>query len=167
MNSLLAVDVAELFQLSLPAAEIVLRGTVIYWFLFFLFRFVLRRDVGAVGIADILVLVIIADAAQNAMAGDYKTISDGILLVSTLVGWNLALDWLSFHCKPFRRFAAPRTLCLVKDGCMQKRNMRREYITEDELWSQLRLNGVKSLDQVKEVYLEPDGGFSIIKRADA
>jgi hypothetical protein len=86
MTGFLGLDWSEIFSLSLPVTEIVVRGTVFYWFLFLVFRFVIRRDVGAVGIADILVVVIVADASQNAMAGEYKSIADGMVLVSTLIG---------------------------------------------------------------------------------
>jgi len=60
---------AGLFAFDVSPLELVLRGTLVYWLLFLIFRFIMRRDVGAVGIADILLLVIIADASQNAMAG--------------------------------------------------------------------------------------------------
>ena len=76
-----------------------LRGTLVYWLLFLIFRFVLRRDVGAVGIADILLLVIVADAAQNAMSGGYDTFSEGAILVLTIVGWNWLLDFLSYRIR--------------------------------------------------------------------
>ena len=69
--------IGNLFQIHVPVFELVLRGTLVYWLLFCIFRFVLRRDVGAVGIADILLLVVIADAAQNAMAGGYQTVTEG------------------------------------------------------------------------------------------
>lgn len=157
------VNWSALFGLSLPLAEILIRGTATYWFLFLLFRFVVRRDIGAVGLADVLVLVIVADASQNAMAGEYKTITDGMVLVSTLVFWNMVLDWLSFRFPFVRRIAEPSSLCMVKNGRMLKRNMRREFITDEELWAKLRQQGVTSLQEVKEVYLEPDGQFSVIK----
>jgi uncharacterized membrane protein YcaP (DUF421 family) len=158
------IDWAELFSLSMPAAELIIRGTAIYWFLFLIFRFVLRRDVGAVGIADILILVIVADASQNAMSGEYKSISDGLVLVTTLIAWNVAFDFLSYRSPVFRHFVEPRPLCLVRDGAILKHNLRKEFITEEELWSKLRENGVESLDQVKKVYMESDGGISVIKR---
>src|SRR5262245_52597616 len=101
------VDLGELFGFSMPIAEIVLRGSSVYWFLFLLFRAIARRDIGAVGLADILVLVIVADAAQNAMAGGYETISDGMLLIGTIVFWNLAVDWLAYRSPWFRRLAQP------------------------------------------------------------
>lgn len=164
MENLFSVDWSELFGFSVPVLELVVRGTAIYWFLFFVFRFVVRRDIGAVGIADILILVIVADAAQNAMSGAYTSISDGMVLVSTLIGWNLLLNWLAFRFEGFRRFAEPPPMKLVVNGKMLLRNMRKELITEDELWSKLRQAGVESLDEVKEVYIEGDGQISVIKR---
>ncbi len=152
-----------MFGLSVPLTEILIRGTATYWFLFLMFRFVVRRDIGAVGIADILLLVIVADASQNAMAGQYKSVTDGFVLISTLIFWNMALDWLSYLFPLVRRIAEPSSLCMVKNGRMLKRNMRREFITDEELWAKLREKGIESLQEVKEVYLEPDGQFSVIK----
>ena len=157
------LDWMEIFGLTQPPLELVLRGTLMYWFLFLVFRFVIRRDVGAVGIADVLLLVIVADASQNAMAGEYTSLTDGVILVSTLIGWNVFFDAVSFRWPAFRRFAMPTSLQLVRNGVLLKRNLRREFITEDELWVQLRKEGVESLDQVKHVYLEANGEFSVIK----
>ena len=55
----------------------IVRGSVVYWFLFLVFRFVLRRDVGSIGVADLLFVVLVADVASNAMQGEYRSISDG------------------------------------------------------------------------------------------
>jgi uncharacterized membrane protein YcaP (DUF421 family) len=54
------------------------------------------------GITDLLVIVLIADAAQNGMAGEYRSLTDGLLLVATIVAWSYALNWLAFR---FRRGA--------------------------------------------------------------
>src|SRR6478736_8256920 len=99
--------VADLFEVHVPLLELMLRGTLVYWLLFLIFRFLLRRDVGAVGIADILLLVIVADAAQNAMSGGYDTFSEGAILVLTIVGWNWLLDVLSYRFTAVRRFTTP------------------------------------------------------------
>jgi uncharacterized membrane protein YcaP (DUF421 family) len=154
----------DLFSIHVPVLEIVLRGTLVYWLLFSIFRFVLRRDVGAVGIADILLLVIVADAAQNAMAGGYDTFAEGAVLVCTIVGWNWLLDVLSWRFAWVRRFATPSRLTLVRAGVMQLRNMRREYITRQELEAKLREQGVAELADVEAAYLEGDGQISVIKR---
>ena len=78
----------DAFALQMNPLELVLRGTAVYWALFLLFRFLLRRDAGSLGIADILLLVLIADASQNAMAGGYDSVGDGLVLIATIAGWN-------------------------------------------------------------------------------
>ena len=164
MSSLLGIDWAEVFEFGLSPLELIARGSAMYWFLFVIFRFVVRRDVGAVGVADILILVIVADAAQNAMSGEYTSVADGFVLVGTLIFWNVLLDRLSFHFRWFRLFATAPPLCIVRDGQLLRRNMRKEYITDEELWAQLREQGVDSLDEVKTVHVETNGKFSVIKR---
>jgi uncharacterized membrane protein YcaP (DUF421 family) len=154
----------DLFAIHVSVLELVLRGTLVYWLLFAIFRFILRRDVGAVGIADILLLVIVADAAQNAMSGGYETFAEGAILVCTIVGWNWLLDVLSWRFALVRRFATPTRLTLVREGVMQLRNMRREYITREELEEKLREQGIAKLSEVKMAYLEGDGQISVIKR---
>ncbi|MEO8805020.1 MAG: YetF domain-containing protein [Burkholderiaceae bacterium] len=154
----------ELLQFSVSPLELIVRGSAMYWFLFLVFRFIMRRDVGAVGIADVLLLVLIADAAQNAMAGGYTSITEGFVLVSTLLGWNYALDRLAYYSPAVRKFTEPKPLLLVEGGRVLARNLRREFITRDDLDAQLRQNGVSSLEDVKAAYLESDGKFSVVLR---
>jgi uncharacterized membrane protein YcaP (DUF421 family) len=71
--------------------EIILRGSVTYLSIFLLMRFGLKRESGSIGTADLLMVVMIADAAQNAMAGEYKSITDGLILVGTILFWNHSL----------------------------------------------------------------------------
>jgi len=157
--------VADLFGVHVPVLELMLRGTLVYWLLFLIFRFLLRRDVGAVGIADILLLVIVADAAQNAMSGGYETFAEGAILVLTIVLWNWLLDVLSYQFVAVRRFTTPGRLTLVRKGVAQRRNMRREFITMDELSEKLREQGIEKLAEVKAAYLEGDGEISVIRNS--
>jgi len=157
------MDKVFLFQLS--PWELIIRGTSIYWFLFLLFRFVLRRDAGSMGLADILLVVLIADAAQNGMSGEYKSVSEALVLVGTIAFWNYAIDWLSFRFPAFARFAEPRVVALVRHGRVLSANLRREMITMEELKSQLRENGVEEVREVKHAFLESDGHISVIKVA--
>jgi uncharacterized membrane protein YcaP (DUF421 family) len=157
--------VADLFEVHVPVLELMLRGTLVYWLLFLIFRFLLRRDVGAVGIADVLLLVIVADAAQNAMSGGYDTFAEGAILVLTIVLWNWLLDVLSYRFAAIRRFTTPGPLMLVRQGVAQRRNMRREFITLDELREKLREQGIEKLSEVKAAYLEGDGEISVIRNS--
>lgn len=160
MNDL---DLAELFGLSVSPLELVVRGTAMYWFLLALFRFVLRRDVGSIGIADILLLVLIADASQNAMAGGYESITDGFILVATIAGWNYLLDWAAYRSARLRRALEPPALLLVRDGQLLHRNMRRERISAEDLKAELRQFGLEDWSRVSKAYMESDGQISIIK----
>lgn len=156
-------DILALFRFELSPWELVLRGTAMYWFLFVLFRFVLRRDTSSVGVADILLLVIVADAAQNAMAGPYQTVAEGMLLVATIAGWNLLLDWLAFNNETVRRFVDPPPVVLVRRGRIVHAAMRRELITVPELMGKLREQGVDKLAEVKIARIESGGDLSVIK----
>jgi len=158
------IEWSELFGLSISPLELIVRGSCMYWFLLVLFRFVLRRDIGTLGVADVLLLVIVADAAQNAMAGDYKTITDGMVLVGTIGFWNYGLDLLSYVSPRVRRFVQPPALLLVKDGRMLLHNCRRQFVSADELMGKVREKGIDKLVQVKRAYLETDGEISVIKR---
>jgi uncharacterized membrane protein YcaP (DUF421 family) len=162
MDSLLQVDWKSVFVPTVSLAEIVLRGTFIYLLLFFVLR-VLRREAGALGISDLLVVVLIADAAQNAMASEYKSVTEGAVLVGTIVAWDYFLDWLGFTFPAIGRLLRPAPLPLVKDGRLLRKNMRKEMITTEEMMSLLREQGVESLGEVKRCYLEGDGHISVIK----
>jgi uncharacterized membrane protein YcaP (DUF421 family) len=158
-----AVDWRTAFTPTVPTAEIVIRGTLVYLTLFGLMRFVLKREGGNVGLADLLMTVLVADAAQNAMAADYKSITDGLILVATIVFWNYALDWLAFRFRFLRRLIEPDPLKLVDNGKLLRRNMRRELISTHELFTHMREAGVEDLSEVKAAFMEGDGRISIVK----
>jgi len=158
---------AGMFSLSVPPLEIIVRGSAMYWFIFILLRVAGRRDIGSLGVADMLVLVLIADAAQNGMAGEYTSVLDGMILVGTIVGWTIAVDRLGYWAPPLARLLTTSRVCLVRDGTIEHRNMRREYITRDELMSELRLKGIEDLAQVRRAYIEADGNISVLRAPDA
>ena len=158
------LNLPGIFAFTVSPLELMLRGTLMYGFLFVVFRFVLRRDVGALGISDFLFVVIMGDAAQNGMIGSATSATDGMVLIATLVFWSYALDFLSFHVPLVRRLTAPPRLCLVRDGKRLRRNMRRELITDEELDAKIRQEGVTDIASVKRMYLEADGEMSLIQQ---
>jgi uncharacterized membrane protein YcaP (DUF421 family) len=141
-------DWNEILGLSVSPLELVIRGTAMYLFLFLLFRVVVRRRVGAVGMADILVLVIIADAAQNGMSGEYRSITEGAILIATIITWNVLLDWATYKSSRLQKILEPPPLLLIDNGRVLRRNLRVEFVSEDELRSKLREHGVTDYAQV-------------------
>jgi uncharacterized membrane protein YcaP (DUF421 family) len=142
--------------------EIIVRGTIVYLSIFLMLRLVLKRQSSTVSTNDLLVLVLIADAAQNAMAGQYQSIMDGVILVGTIIFWSFFIDWLGYRFKFIARLIEPPPLLLVQNGALLRHNMRKELVTKDELLSQLRQQGIEDIAQVKEAYMEPDGNFSVV-----
>lgn len=161
MDKLFQIDWHAVFVPTVPLLEIILRGTLVYLLLFAIMR-LLRRESGGLGIADVLVIVLIADASQNAMASDYKSITEGGVLVATIVFWDYALDFVAYRFPLFQRLVRPPALPLIKDGRMLRKNMRQEMITEEELMGKLRQQGIENVAGVKKCYLEGDGHISVV-----
>jgi len=157
-------DWQAMFVPETSLIEVFLRGTITYVGLFAILRFFMKRQTGVIGIADLLIVVLIADAAQNAMSADYKTLTEGAVLVLTIVFWNFAIDWLGYHVPWFARFTRPRALLLIQQGRMLRKNMESEMITTEELLSQLRQQGVSDPSEVERAFLEGDGRISVIRR---
>ena len=161
MDWLINIDWASMFVPKESVLEIVIRGTIMYLGMYILLR-VFRRQSGSVGIADLLVIVVIADAAQNGMAGDSKSITEALILISTIVLWDWFFDWLGFRSTFFQRILEPQPLLLIDKGKVIKKNLDQEFIKEEDLLAQLREQGVSEIEQVKKCYLESNGHFSVL-----
>jgi uncharacterized membrane protein YcaP (DUF421 family) len=154
----------DLFVPTVPLLALVLRGTLVYLGIVLLLRIALKREAGTLTLPDVLMTVLIADAASPAMTADYRSVTEGFVVVGTIVFWNFALDWLAYRVPWVRRALHPGPLLLISDGAMVRRNMRRESITEEDLWSALRSEGVDDLTQVRRAYMEGDGTISVLKK---
>jgi uncharacterized membrane protein YcaP (DUF421 family) len=164
MEKLVHVEWAELFVPTHSLGEMFVRGTIMYVALFLIFRFLMKRQAGSIGIADVLVVVVIADAAQNAFAKEYQSVTEGLVLVGTIVFWDFMIDWISYRVPALGKILQPNPLPLIKDGALMRRNMRQELMTIDELQSQLRKQGISNVSEVEAAYMESDGEISVIPR---
>ncbi|WP_245481416.1 YetF domain-containing protein [Bradyrhizobium sp. LVM 105] len=144
--------------------EMLVRGTIMYFGIFILMRLILKRQTGGISIPDVLLVVLLADAAQNGMAGEYRSITEGLVLVATIVFWNFAIDWLGYRVPFVERLVRPPPLLLIKNGQVLRRHLRQELVTMDELLSKLREEGVESPADVIEAYIEGDGNISVKKK---
>ena len=157
------IDWNKLFSPDIPFLEIFIRGSFIYLSLFVILRLFHRRQAGDLGLSNILVIVLIADASQNGMSGDHQSITSGLILVLTIIFWNFILDYMSYHFDWFEKLTCPAPLPLIKKGRFILKNMRSEMISKDELLSKLRQEGVEHVTEVRAACLEADGKISVIK----
>lgn len=159
------VDWHTLLVPSGSVPELVLRVSVTYLLILAGFR-VFRREAGSLSVSDLLVVVLIADAAQNGMAGEYKSLTEGVIAVASIFVWNYALDWLAYRSRAVHWLLHPPPLLLVRNGQIQARNLRAELVTKSDLLEQLREQGIAALHQVRTCYLESDGRISVVRADD-
>ena len=164
---ILGFDLGKAFTPDVSLFEMVVRGAIMYFTIFLLLRVILRGRTSAVTMSDLIVMVVIADAAQNAMSNNYTSLTDGIVLVATIVVCSFSVDWLAFRFEAVRRFVHPERTTLVMDGRVLRKALADELMTEGELMSQLRLHDIEELADVKAVYLEGNGEVSVIPRVKA
>lgn len=165
--NLLDINFADTFAFTVSPLELMLRDTLLYSFLFIVLHFVLRRDVGQLAVSDLMFIVILGDAAQNSMIGIGTSAIDGMFLISTLVFWSHMLDYTSYRFPLVQRFTSAPHLCLVRDGKMLRRNMCREFITDEELNAKIHHQGVEDIADVKCIYLESDGEMGVIRNDES
>ena len=158
-----AIDWRAVFVPSGNLAELVVRASFMYLLILAGFR-ILRREAGSLSVSDLLVVVLIADAAQNGMAGEYTSLTEGAIVVATIFGWNYFLDWLAYRSKLVSWLVSPPPTLLVTNGQVLQRNLRRELISRDDLMEQLREHGIEHVRDVKKCFLESDGKMSVIRK---
>lgn len=148
----------------LTLAEIVLRTSVVYFALLIGIRIAGKRELGQMSPFDLVVVLIIANAVQNAMVGSDTSLTGGLLaaFVLLLVNWivgrlRLRIPWLE------RDITGHATL-LVNNGHLIEPNMRREGIDEDDIYMAMREHGVDKIGQIEIAILEVDGTISVVPK---
>jgi len=160
-----AVDWHGVFVPEHSLLEMFVRGTIMYLLVFVLVRLMSKRQVGGIGPSDVLVIVLLAEVAGNAFtASDYRSISEGAVLVVTLLGWTYVLEWLGNRFPFVERLMREPKLKLIEDGRMLRRNMNAELVTVEELKAQLREKGLEDCEDVAAAYMEADGQISVIEK---
>ncbi|MFD2935234.1 DUF421 domain-containing protein [Spirosoma flavum] len=157
------IDWEKMITPSMSLWEIMIRGTLTFWFCFLYIRF-FRRGAGQLGISDLLLITLISDASQNAMAGEYTSVTEGCVLVGVLVFWDYAINWLGFRSILFSKIGEPEPVLLIKNGVMQRQNMKKELITASELMGMLREQGVDEVTDIKTCYIEGSGSISVVQK---
>lgn len=149
-----------------PWLELMLRGTIIYFALLLLMRFVGQRESGSLGMSDTLVVVLVGAALGDTLTGGGDNIADGLVPVATVMFWSVVTDALTYRWPGITKVLKGRPRSLIVNGHLDRRALRREFISEDELLAQLRTHGLSEVSQVRRAYLEANGEISILPRED-
>lgn len=164
VGPLALASASQMFKEQYPLLELFFRTSLIYVGLLALLRVFGRREAGSLEMADLLMIVLIADGVQNGMSGNYNTVTGAAVVGGTIIGWNWFLAFITFRVSSVRRLLQPGPLLVVKDGQLVRRNMRAELITREEIFSLLRAQEVYDLGDVEAAYLEGNGQLSVKTR---
>lgn len=145
--------------------ESILRAAVVYIVLMVLFRIAGKRSLAEVTTFDLVLLLIISEATQQAMIDNDNSMTNAFLLVVTLIGMNILFSVLARRWKAFGKLVEDVPLIIVENGKALQDRMNRERVGEDEVMEAAReLHGLERLEQVRYAILERNGHITIIPR---
>ncbi|CAG9170585.1 DUF421 domain-containing protein [Cupriavidus pinatubonensis] len=150
-----------MWNLSAPWWEFVLRGLIVYGAVLALLRVSGKRQIGQLTPFDLVLLLVISNAVQNAMNAGDNSVTAGLILAVTLVVANGVLGYVTWRSRKLEIFVEGRPQLLVHDGKVYQDIMRREHISFDDLNKALRHAGCNSVTDVHFAILETDGTVSV------
>ena len=156
----------NLFDMSEPWPEKVIRSVVVYLLLFFALRLAGKRELGSVSTADLIVVLLLSNTVQNAIIGDDTSMIGGLAGAAILLLINRGLVLASYHSRAFRRMVDGLPVDLVVDGEVNEHALNREQVTLDELAMAVREQGVAEFEDVRRAVLETNGLISVIPESD-
>jgi uncharacterized membrane protein YcaP (DUF421 family) len=156
-----------MFELAIPAWNIVLRTAVIYLVILIGLRLAGKREIGQMTVFDLVVLLLIANAVQNAMVGPDTSLAGGVLAAVVLLALNAAVARLRLRWPRLRRMVEGSPTLLVLHGEVMADHLRREGLDQETLEAALREHGVADLSDVEMAVLEIDGSISVVPAGGA
>lgn len=143
--------------------DAVLRATAVYVFLMIVFRIAGRRTLMEMTTFDFILLLILSEATQNAMIGNDYSVTNGFLVILTLVGLDIALSSMKYRSPIVQKWLDGLPMILVENGHPLKHLMNKARVDEDDIMASARKSqGIERMDQIKYAVLESSGGISII-----
>lgn len=145
--------------------DAILRGLVVYVFLLVLFRIAGRRMLAQMTNFDFVLLLIVSEATQNAMIGNDYSLTNGILVILTLVGVDVGLSLIKERFPKIERYLDGLPVVIVDEGRPLKDRMDKARVDEQDILSSAReKHGLERMEQIKYAVLETNGGISIIPK---
>jgi uncharacterized membrane protein YcaP (DUF421 family) len=151
---------------SVPWLELLLRAAVVYAAVLLLLRLGGKRQIGQMGAAEFVALLLVSNAVQNSMNGGDLSLSGGLAAAAAILGLSALVGWLSYRFKGFERLIQGRPSLLVYKGEPIEKNLASNRIDLRELKTLLRRQGVHEFKDVHEAVLEVNGMVSVVRNAD-
>ena len=155
---------SELWELSIPWWEIVLRASVVYFVMLALIRLSGKRTVGQFTPFDLMVLVLLGDAVQGSMLGGDQSLQGGLILAATLLGWNRLMGLATSRSEVVAKLVEGTADVLARNGEVYEDALKAADLTLDDLQEAMRDHSVAALSEIRLAVLEKDGTITVLPR---
>ena len=152
----------SLFNIAVPWWELVIRGLVVYAFLLVMLRITGKRQVGQLAPFDLVLLLVLSNAVQNAMNAGDNSLIGGLVSATTLIGLNYLVGVITFKNKKLAILIEGKPQILVHNGKVDEHELSRAQMTHHELNSALCKAGYCSIEEIRFALLENNGSLSVI-----
>ncbi|NUS60040.1 MAG: DUF421 domain-containing protein [Lysobacter sp.] len=153
-----------MFELSMPVWEYVLRAVVVYVVLLGMIRVSGKRTMGQFTPFDVLLIVLLGNAVQNALLGSDQSLVGGLLLAAVLITLNWTTGFLSSRNRAAEKLIEGVPVVLARDGKLFEQVLRHELVSRNDFDEALRQNGELRLEDVEIAILETDGRISVVSK---
>lgn len=150
-----------MWTLSLPWWEFIARAVIVYGFMLLMLRLTGKRQIGQLAPFDLVLLLVLSNAVQNAMNGGDNSVLGGVLSALSLLGVNWLISWSTFRNKRLARLVEGKPEVIVHNGHIYQDVMQRQQLTQSELDAALRAAGCADVSHVHFAILENNGQISV------
>ncbi len=144
--------------------DLVIRATVVFFFVFLVTRVVGRRELSQLEPFDLILLVVVGDLVQQGVTQSDESVTGALIVIATIALLSVAVSWVSFRSRRARMITEGEPIVLVQDGRPIERNMRRERITLEDIQEEARQAQIASVSDLRWAILEDGGRISCIPR---
>jgi uncharacterized membrane protein YcaP (DUF421 family) len=153
-----------MWHLSVPFWELVLRALIVYGFLLISLRLTGKRQVGQLAPFDLVLLLVLSNAVQNAINAGDNSVAGGLISASTLIALNYGLAVVTYRSKRLEAAIEGEPQILIHKGKVFRETLASAMLTQHELTGALRRSGCATVEDVELAMLENNGAISVIAR---
>lgn len=152
----------KLKRLRMEYLDIGFRSLVVYLFMIVGLRVFGKNQLSQLNAGDVILLLLISNAVQNAMVGPNSSLEGGIFAATVLFIANYSIKKFMFHNEKVKALIESEPIILIRDGILMEAKMKKSEISLDEIEESVREHGIEKIEDVKLLILEVDGNISVI-----
>ncbi|HVA38802.1 MAG TPA: YetF domain-containing protein [Candidatus Dormibacteraeota bacterium] len=156
----------DILTLAGPWWSIPLRTAAVYLVLLIGVRITGKRQIGQMTLFDLVLLLMLSNAVQNAMTGPDDSVTGGVTAAAVLLLVNGVVSRITFYSRSARKLVEGEPTIVVRDGVILRENCKRELLTPEEIETAMREHGIHDLGEVGLAVLEIDGSISVIPKSE-